>query len=165
MVFAVEKAVRARRTNRRARGSYRTVSNSATEPSGTWPARATTLPRAVETSDRRMADLQLHFFLPEAAKHLAPSQIDELVQAMVSCTWNGAYSKVEGVRSKLGVISLPTPAHNLTAPMSFSKSAFPLIKESRPSRKFNRSGTRCKNSYSGRFHPWIDHRFRACTCL
>lgn len=71
-------------------------------PAAHGPTRATTLPRAVETSDRRMADLQLHFFLPEAAKHLAPSQIDELVQAMVSCTWNGAYSKVEGVRSKLG---------------------------------------------------------------
>lgn len=39
--------------------------------------------------------------LPEAAKHLAPFQIDELVQAMVFCTWNGAYSKVEGVPSKL----------------------------------------------------------------
>jgi hypothetical protein len=49
-----------------------------------------------------MADLQIHCSLPEAAKHLAPSQIDELVQAMVSCTWDGAYSKVEGVRSKLG---------------------------------------------------------------
>jgi hypothetical protein len=63
---------------------------------------ATTLPGAVEASDKRMADLQIHCSLPEAAKHLAPSQIDELVQAMVSCTWDGAYSKVEGVRSKLG---------------------------------------------------------------
>lgn len=57
--------------------------------------RATTLPKAVE-SERRMADLQVHCSLPEVARHLAPSQIDELVQAVVSCTWNGAYYQGRG---------------------------------------------------------------------
>ena len=79
------------------------------------PPRATTLPGAVETSDRRMADLQIHCSLPEAAKHLAPSQIDELVQAMVSCTWNGALARWRAFGASWG-ISFPNRVRNLTVP-------------------------------------------------